>query len=616
MGFGALCLGVLAALLAGIRAEGAALALRFSRLESAVLRASGGVSAGARLRASSAAQPALAAQPVVDAAAEPAPPRSAPPHIPAVTSNSPADAPSAAPAPFSSTNPNISSPQLYHNDGRTLLIIQGAWRSLARTVGSIVEHLVLPNAPCDVILSLDKPGPDATLPVFSELQPYLAAVMYPQTPDHPEGIEFAQITRGFQVVDVSKYAFIGKSRTDLMIFQDFTFKAGVGIGKNFPDLFSRFLAGARVRFPDTNPCGILEAWVRSSGMLHYAAFAHPIDKNASLRNMAWAPISSYEMSPAIEIEVKAACLSAWGGDGSGESQARGWRFLETEPNALRAAVQRIASRSRLFYGQGSTWMSWGERDEFIALHSEMLASHQLLDWANLPPPGNEWRFRNKFCDGDCPRLNRATESTFRMAHVMQGLSFAELYDYTDFEVSFDRFNRIHCIDGDNENEIVHGFLQAGKSIPGAFIMRMKHPICVPHQQLLNPFCGSSDESGHMLVCEYGVIDAVSMAFYGTPTGTCPAFSAGICNEGEFLAYAQRQCIGFKYCALTPINGRPDPCPGMIATLPVRFSRIFYHISSYASSHYRNYEANCCCGSLQPASWGLGSTWTTIIMLWK
>ena len=476
---------------------------------------------------------------------------------------------SLAPAEFNSSIPpsRIHTP-LALSDGRTLLIVQGSWRSLDRTVESIVKNLVLPNAPCDVVLSLDAPGPEATFPVLSTLQPFLLAVVYPQVSDATDqGMEFSQTLRALRVVNTSAYSFVMKSRTDLMVVQRFAFKVGVGIGAEFAASFAAFLDAVRIKYPHATPCGVLEAWVRSNGMVHYADFAHPLDTGASTRPMPWSPVSSYDMTPSLAKAVQSACTSSWGGDASSASRDRGWRFLESRPEALSKAVLEIASRSRIFYGQGSTWISWGERSEFIALHSVMKNAHRSLDWAQLPHPGEEWALRQGFCNGNCAEMNRATEATFRMAHIVRGLSFAELFAPADFAVSFINSAMLHCADG--LAGILGGALNSS-ILPAAFVLRRKHAGCANAAGLAgrsNPFCGSEAESQNhatlTLFCETGVIDELPLALYGTPSGSsCLEFVADpSCNDAAYHAYAQATCLGFPYCVLKP-RERVDPCPGL------------------------------------------------------
>lgn len=305
--------------------------------------------------------------------------------------------------------------------------------------------------------------------------------------------------------------------------------------------------------------------MRSNGMLHYAAFAHPLDQGAKSRPMHWAPVSSYDMTPALESAVRAACVSGWGDDSSNEAQARGWRFLENEPDLLRKAVQNIASQSRLFYAQGSTWISWGERDEFMELHTLMKEAHRFLAWDGLPGPGKDWKLRKGLCNGDCTEMNQATESTFRMAHVVRGLSFGELMAPIDVSVSFDKSSTLHCADG-LDSKILRE--TAASNLPAAFLLRPKHAGC-PNQDSLavraNPFCGRKDEAHNSvsltLFCEDGVIDALPLVFYGTPSGTCPNYRADTaCDDASFPAYARALCIGAHHCELKVQNGI-DPCPG-------------------------------------------------------
>lgn len=84
-----------------------------------------------------------------------------------------------------------------------------------------------------------------------------------------------------------------------------------------------------------------------------------------------------------------------------------------------------------------------------------------------------------------------------------------------------------------------------------------------HPTPTNPFCGDVYERNTVTVqlfCENGVIDAIPTAFFGTPTGGCPSYSAGACNDPGFLAYARATCIGKTNCS---ISSTSDPCGGIV-----------------------------------------------------
>ena len=85
----------------------------------------------------------------------------------------------------------------------------------------------------------------------------------------------------------------------------------------------------------------------------------------------------------------------------------------------------------------------------------------------------------------------------------------------------------------------------------------------------NPFCAYKQEFNNVtieLVCEGGgVIDDVSRAFFGTPTGSCPAYAANpACDDATFLAYARATCIGRANCTLQSQGA--DPCLGTVKSI--------------------------------------------------
>ena len=83
----------------------------------------------------------------------------------------------------------------------------------------------------------------------------------------------------------------------------------------------------------------------------------------------------------------------------------------------------------------------------------------------------------------------------------------------------------------------------------------------------NPFCGYYSERNTVflnLTCVNGVIDGVTSAFFGTPTG-CPTPAANPnCDVSNYLAYAQQTCIGKQSCQLSSQDG--DPCPGTVKAI--------------------------------------------------
>ena len=84
----------------------------------------------------------------------------------------------------------------------------------------------------------------------------------------------------------------------------------------------------------------------------------------------------------------------------------------------------------------------------------------------------------------------------------------------------------------------------------------------PPPAAANPFCAYKSEFNLVtlnLTCAAGVIDDVSLAFFGTPAGACPSYSAGACDDPTFLPYAKAACVGQQSCMLQSQGA--DPCLG-------------------------------------------------------
>ena len=54
-----------------------------------------------------------------------------------------------------------------------------------------------------------------------------------------------------------------------------------------------------------------------------------------------------------------------------------------------------------------------------------------------------------------------------------------------------------------------------------------------------------------LACVNGVINNITFAAFGTPTGYCPNFHRSpACDDATFGAYANATCVGNANCTLT------------------------------------------------------------------
>ena len=80
--------------------------------------------------------------------------------------------------------------------------------------------------------------------------------------------------------------------------------------------------------------------------------------------------------------------------------------------------------------------------------------------------------------------------------------------------------------------------------------------------LLN--CFSMDENSvHTISCPYkAFVRSIDFASYGTPTGSCGAFSKGSCDSSYSMSVVTNKCLHKATCAVSAQNSVfGDPCPG-------------------------------------------------------
>ena len=125
---------------------------------------------------------------------------------------------------------------------RSLLIIQGQYRTFDYCVDSIIENLVKTNAPCDVILSVDAKSQELSTASLTKLRPYLLHILYSEPSDLRVGsiIEFVQVHKALQWLRsndsaaLSRYDYVMKSRTDVYIARPLRFLTALAQDGIFP----------------------------------------------------------------------------------------------------------------------------------------------------------------------------------------------------------------------------------------------------------------------------------------------------------------------------------------------------------------------------------------------
>lgn len=331
---------------------------------------------------------------------------------------------------------------------RTLLIIQGEWRSLEAVVDSIVLNLITPNTPCDAVLSIGKTDLSLHTEVIKKLSPFLIDVLFPTTnitEISGNGVEFSQITRALRSVDTSQYSFIMKTRTDLFIYQPLSFLTAAGKGDNFPFQFQSFIFRARALYPSTTPCDMISLWLWSGGKHVYLSHAHAaLSKKPPL--MLWSPHANSVIASELLNSMVDECNMMG---------IISWDHL-SDIAAMRFLISSIVKKYKIMWLQGSTWLSWGAKETFIDvfLSAERAYGSGQHDWRNVPAP-LEHLSRSKWAIDSLFPLNKVTEAVLRLAFPLSGANLIELRSAREMYPSFMRNCVLHCFNSSTDLYKLH-----------------------------------------------------------------------------------------------------------------------------------------------------------------
>lgn len=303
---------------------------------------------------------------------------------------------------------------------RTLLIIQGAYRTFDAVVDSIVKNLILANEPCEVIVSLDQPPPKLSV-ALEKLRPFLLSpsVVYPNESEVYLGtrIEFAQQVRALKAIEsqLNNFKFLMKTRTDVMVKQSFRFTAVSGHGHLFPDTFQQFVESLMPYKNIMTACDVLLLWFMCAGNFY---FARTMFNPNHL--MAWSPVGPYAMIPELYNHITQLC---------NEGEEDTWALLR-DAKKMQTVVKHLFQKHHVMFVVGNTWIGFGRRDDFLPVYNEMFVKYGNLSWNTYHDTlwhGDKW-----------PVQHPVTESIFRIAHLNHNKSLVDIFNKNDHTITFSK----------------------------------------------------------------------------------------------------------------------------------------------------------------------------------
>lgn len=311
-------------------------------------------------------------------------------------------------------------PLAEHVQPRTLLIIQGNYRTFDLTVDSIIANLVQPNMPCDVALSLDSHETELSLAVIRKLAPYLVVSYFKDESDleakrHYAGIEFFQTLKVLWRFNISLYTFVIRTRSDVYVAQPFTVQTTFGYG-DFDGAWSAFRSEVGAMGSNSDASQWLTWWFMTAGMPFYV--------NLTVRRvppvMVWSPVNAYDFNKRLLASIKVIAKE----------------IDVSDVGALREAVQRIARTNHVTFSTGGLFVHFGLRDDILNGTKAMMdeIASKRLTWKDFDPTIS-------YEDPNHPELAGkqriiSPEATLRLAQHAHGLAFVDLVNPADAIASF------------------------------------------------------------------------------------------------------------------------------------------------------------------------------------
>lgn len=310
---------------------------------------------------------------------------------------------------------------------RTLVVIYGQERTLLTVLPYIVENLIVPNEPCDVILALDPPSQPYPSEAETVLSKWLLPRPGPPTPGNAS-IEFRVQDAAFGSVatNLSRYAWAVTTRTDTLPKYPFCPRCVAG-DVNLRRLVNEFCDfGLRVSALTRGPTDY-EAimppvkdhvfyWLVGAGNFQFAFTRTEPGKMRRKTLSPWCPAYVPRCLLDRETESLRAAIE---------------KIPDVElqdPISLRHHLRRLVKDFRISWLAGSTWMRLGTTQS-IASSTRSVLDH----WGRSFPEAGLTTM--SLVTNLTEKYRQVTESQLRMAMFEAG-TMIELSNLPDYWVSF------------------------------------------------------------------------------------------------------------------------------------------------------------------------------------
>lgn len=299
---------------------------------------------------------------------------------------------------------------------RTLLIINGQVRDFAQVWNWTYTRLVLPNEPCDVILSIHGTRADIPEVVLKGFGPHVTAVLTTEGETPTGHTDFYMTARAARKIQPERYKYLIKTRPDLFHRLPLSMKTIYADNPHFMQYFRRFHRSLihMTRRTNFTVAQSLYAWIMTAGLVE-------LIPTMIMRTptTVWAKLAPNDWNNNVRLALIESC------------NASGLITLDKDAEKDKEIVRilkMVLAKYKVVYNFGGNWIQFGPTEHMVPLSIRTADEFGQHTWADVGYNDSDLYHINQF--------RHVGESQMRLTHLKGGYNLVDIVVEADLLQSF------------------------------------------------------------------------------------------------------------------------------------------------------------------------------------
>lgn len=315
---------------------------------------------------------------------------------------------------------------------KTLIIIFGELRTIDACVVSLLDNIIIPNKPCDIILSIDGEYKNIPTSLLSLLNPYIIDIYTTQNKiverDHHR-IEFFLVSEALKRAQdyIDQYTFVAKVRTDIYIKYPLPIKTIYGqcAPLYFRNVFLPFIKQTSINWKD-NPDEAIKAWFLTGGQSFF--ISKQLDEEHPPKS-PWCIDNVFDWNSDLFRKIRCICDARRHHDSASQLSVEFIQYI----------IRELSRDEHIVYLIGSTWIHFGYTDDILRTSIDLCIQYTTLVYPHKREDDIlEWHdHKNQIRSKSQQDWKLITDNQIRMIHRTHKFHLFDLVNDADYIESFD-----------------------------------------------------------------------------------------------------------------------------------------------------------------------------------